>query len=62
MDLCRHIWSPWRPVPDITDMLVRHCPKCGARDLRVLPPAARLLDTRWAEGVETDYEEMGNGE
>ena len=61
MDLCRHIWGPWRPVADIVDMLVRRCPKCGAKDIRVLPPA-RVLDTRWAEGVETDYEEMAQGE
>ena len=41
MDKCRHKWTAWRPVPDIMDMLVRRCPTCGARDIRILPPDVR---------------------
>lgn len=35
---CDHEMSPWRPVPDTTDCLVRQCYKCGTKDLRILPP------------------------
>ena len=50
---CSHVWTRWRPVPDVTDMLARKCHKCGTREIRVLPPNVRPeVLTQWKEEEE----------
>ena len=46
MSGCKHTWSLWCGVPQITDVLVRRCLECGATEIRVLPPDVRPRDVR----------------